>query len=106
MELKMIATLRSIIISLAIVVSLFSITAYAKRNSKDGARNIFIGIVQSMPSGGLHGDWIIGDNTFSTVPGTEFDQTDGPLAVNGCAKVEVRNGMVHEIDSEPLSDCK
>jgi len=48
----------------------------------------------------------IGDHPFSTVPGTEFDQTDGPLAVDGCAKVEVRNGVVHEIDGEPLSDCK
>ena len=78
----------------------------AKQGNDDKDREVFIGIIQSMPSSGLQGEWIIGGQTFLTIPGTEFDQTDGPLTVNGCAKVEFRNGEVHEIDSEPLSDCK
>lgn len=98
--------LRLSIISLVILLLLMPITIYAKRGNNDNDRKTIIGIIHSMPSDGLHGDWTIGAYAVSTVPGTEFDQTSGPLTVNGCAKVEFRNGVVHEIDSEPLSDCK
>jgi hypothetical protein len=48
----------------------------------------------------------IGGFAVTTNPATRFDQLDGPLAVGGCAKVDIRNGLVHEIDSEPLEDCR
>jgi len=95
-----------VFISLVVLFIFTPLMILAKRGNDDTDREVFIGIIQSMPSGGLQGEWIIGDQTFSTVPGTEFDQTNGPLSVNGCAQVEFRNGVVHEIDSEPLSDCK
>ena len=54
-----------------------------------------------MPSEGLYENWIIGYSTVSTAPETEFDQTEGSLLVKGYAKVEFRNGIVHEIHSAP-----
>jgi len=37
---------------------------------------------------------------------TEFDEVEGRFAVGRCAKVDLRNGRVHEIDSGPASDCR
>jgi hypothetical protein len=54
----------------------------------------------------MQGDWVIGGRTFTADAGTEFDQADGELKVGGCAKVHLRNGRVHEIDSEPMENCK
>ena len=96
-----------ILFTAAVIVLLaMPVTASAKRGDDDRDRRVFKGIIQSMPADGFHGEWIIGDYAITTVPGTEFDQDDGPLSVNGCAKVEFRNGVLHEIDSEPLSDCR
>lgn len=70
----------------------------------DRDRIRFYGWVELMPKD-LHGTWIIGGQEVSTHPRTEFDQFEGPLMVGGCAKVDIRGGLVHEIDSEPKEDC-
>lgn len=77
--------------------------AYAKGGNKNRER--FYGIIQSKPAG-LQGTWVIGGRTVTTVRGTEFDQLQGPLVVGACAKVDIRNGRVHEIDSEPMRNCR
>jgi hypothetical protein len=66
----------------------------------------FLGIIQSMPAGGMQGVWRIGGRTFRAAPGTQFDQVEGPLVVGGCAKVDFSNRIVREIDSEPIRDCR
>lgn len=68
-------------------------------------RQRITGWVEVMPEG-LHGPWVIGGQHVTTNPRTEFDQQDGPLMVGGCAKVDIRGGLVHEIDSQPASDCR
>ena len=73
--------------------------------AKDESRVRFYGWIEAMPDG-LHGTWQVGGRTLTTGPGTEFNQTEGTLVVGGCAKVDIRGGMVHEIDSEPTSDCR
>lgn len=80
--------------------------ALARRGGDDGNRSEFYGIVEERPENSLRGTWVIGGRTFTADAGTEFDQSEGPLRVGSCAKVEVRNGRVHEIDSEPLRDCR
>lgn len=79
-------------------------SALAKKDD-DRDRLRFYGWVEVMPEG-LHGTWVIGGQQVTTNPRTEFDQADGPLVVGGCAKVDIRGGLVHEIDSEPLQDCR
>lgn len=74
-------------------------------DARKGDRVVFQGIVQSKPIGGLHGTWRIAGKTVRTHVGTQFDQLDGSLQVGVCAKVKLRNGKVHEIDSEPAHDC-
>jgi hypothetical protein len=68
-------------------------------------RERFYGIIQSKPAG-LQGTWQIGGRTVTTSRGTEFDQLEGALVVGACAKVDIRNGKVHEIDSEPMRNCR
>jgi hypothetical protein len=63
------------------------------------------GVIRSMPAN-LLGNWVIGGRTFTAVPSTQFDELDGPLVVGGCAKVDIRNGRVHEIDSQQIGDCR
>ncbi len=79
--------------------------AMAKRGGDDDNRSRFFGIIEKRPQDGLQGEWVIGGQTFITVPGTEFDEVDGPLEVGSCAKVDIRNGRVHEIDSESMEKC-
>lgn len=77
--------------------------ALAKGGNQNRER--FYGIIQSKPAG-MQGTWKIGGRTITTSRGTEFDQIQGPLVVGACAKVDIRNGKVHEIDSEPMRDCR
>jgi hypothetical protein len=65
----------------------------------------FYGMVESRPVDTLHGKWQIGGRSFTMTAATQFDQTEGDLTVGSCAKVELRDGQVHELDSEPLHDC-
>jgi hypothetical protein len=72
---------------------------------EDRDRVRFYGWVEFMPEG-LHGTWIIGGQEVTTNPRTQFDEVEGPLMVGACAKVDVRGGLVHEIDSEPPRNCR
>ncbi|MCC7248422.1 MAG: hypothetical protein IT473_07355 [Lysobacter sp.] len=93
------------------VLALFVGSAYARKSGRDeggrdeGGRERYYGIVRSMPEGRL-GEWVIGSRRVVADRATEFDETEGRLAVGDCAKIDIRNGRVHEIDSEPASDCR
>ncbi len=91
--------------ALAILLPLTLSPADVMAKGGDKNRERFYGIVQSKPAG-LQGTWTIGGRTVTTVRGTQFDQLEGQLAVGVCAKVDIRNGKVHEIDSEPMRDCR
>ena len=80
-------------------------TVSGSTSGGDENRTLFYGLVDMRPAG-LQGTWTIDGRQFVTNPQTEFDQVDGPLIVGGCAKVDLRNGLVHEIDSEPIDDCR
>lgn len=84
--------------------SLIPDTSLAKRGGDDN-RIRYRGIVESRPAQGTIGEWVIGGRSFHATPRTEIDQSEGVLAIGSCAKVDIRNGQVHEIDSEPLRDC-
>ena len=82
-----------------------SVSEASGGREEKGDRQRFAGRVEKMPEG-FHGTWIIGGLEVTAGPYTEFDQVDGPLAVGTCAKVTLREGRVHEIDSEPDGDCR
>ena len=92
-------------VCILLLLAVFLSPASAKGEGDD-IRSEFRGIVTEMPAGGLSGEWVIGGRVVLADPATEFDQAEGPLEVGGCAKVKIRNGRVHEIDSEPLNSCK
>jgi len=75
----------------------------AKDDDRDRVR--FYGWVESMPPGKV-GTWVIGGRKVTAGPNTEFDEEEGALKVGVCAKVDIRGGVVHEIDSEPPRDCR
>ena len=65
-------------------------------------------VVESRPSGGLVGAWIIGGHTFMADANTEFRQEDGALAVGACADVEYLNVSPYvalEIRSRQRDKC-
>lgn len=95
----------TLVLSLAFA-AVFMAPDLAMSKDDDGRdRWRFYGWVESMPEG-LHGTWIIGGRQITTNPRTRFDENEGLLMVGGCAKVDIRSGMVHEIDSEPARDCR
>jgi len=66
------------------------------------------GLVEQMPTDGRIGDWVIGGQTVVATAQTEFDETEGALAVGVCAKVEFvapGSNVARAIDSEPAGDC-
>lgn len=81
------------------------VDASLAKRSEDG-RSEFRGIIVSRPENTLHGEWLIGGRVVLTDARTEFDQAEGPLDPGTCAKVKIRNGRIHEIDSEPMSSCQ
>lgn len=96
------------ILSLAIIL-LFAASpniSLAKRGGDDKNRAEFYGLIQERPQNGLQGEWVIGSQVIVTDAGTEFDQNEGNLMVGSCAKVKMRDGYIHEIDSEPMHDCR
>lgn len=92
------------LIWLIILFPFFTDVALSKSGG-DKDRSDFYGIIQGRPLNGLHGEWTIGNRIFKTDQSTEFDETEGPLVVGNCAKVHIRDGRIHEIDSEPMKDC-
>ena len=74
-------------------------------SSGDDNRTLFYGLVDMRPAG-LQGTWTIDGRQFATNPQTDFDQVDGPLIVGSCAKVDLQNGLVNEIESESIDDCR
>lgn len=91
-------------ITLSIVLTTDTVLAREGGDRKDRAE--FYGIVQKRPEKGMQGTWVIGDRAFTIGADTEFDQSEGQLKVGSCAKVHIRNGRVHEIDSEPMRNCR
>lgn len=87
-----------------LTMAVFLAPAHAKKS--DERREEFRGIVTKRPAGTLAGEWVIGGRVVQAGASTEFDQAEGLLDLGSCAKVKFRNGRVHEIDSEPLHDCK
>ena len=99
------ASRRFLILHVGLVVAVMLIAPEPATAKKGRDRIRFYGWVESMPQG-LHGTWIIGGRMVTTNSQTQFDQEEGPLRIGGCAKVDIRSGRVHEIDSEPASDCR
>jgi hypothetical protein len=95
----------ALLLGLMLLAWLMSPPAALAKKDDDRDRLRFYGWVEVMPEG-LHGTWVIGGQLVTTNPRTEFDQSDGPLVIGGCAKVDIRGGLVHEIDSEPPQDCR
>lgn len=95
----------ALVLGLVMAAMLSAPAAVLARGGEDSDRFRFYGWVESMPEG-FQGTWIIGGRQVTTNPRTQFDQEEGPLMVGGCAKVDIRSGFVHEIDSEPPQDCR
>ncbi len=62
------------------------------------------GIIQSRPEGKV-GTWVVAGATLQVTEETKLTEKEGPLVVGGCAEVDIKNGVVKEIESETLSDC-
>ncbi len=96
----------ALLLAAGLLVALTADPAAARRGGGDENRFDFYGIVQARPDNGRQGEWVIGGRTFIAGQATEFDESEGVLSVGSCVKVHVRNGRVHEIDSEPIQDCR
>ncbi len=92
------------ILALSALASLSFVVSPLGVQAKDGDI-IARGFVTSRPAG-TAGVWVIGGRSYTATSRTQLDVVDGPLNVGACAKVKVRLGAVHEIDSEPARDCR
>jgi len=89
----------------ALLLILSTPTLVDAKNDQHRDRVRFYGWVESLPQG-LYGTWMISGRQITTNSRTEFDQFEGPLKTGACVKVDIRSGNVHEIDSEPTSNCR
>ena len=67
------------------------------------------GQVESKPTNGLVGTWVIAGVTYNAPAGVEFKQRSGPLVVGACAKVHYAPNTtpftVREMESRSAADC-
>ena len=64
----------------------------------------FYGVIESRPDGKV-GTWVVGGRSIEVTDKTDLDKDNGPLEVGACVEVEMDDGDVEEIESEPLEKC-
>ncbi len=64
----------------------------------------FYGIVEQRPAGKV-GTWIVGGRPIEVTVRTDLDEDNGLLKIGACAEVEIDDGEVEEIESEPARKC-
>ena len=64
----------------------------------------FYGTIEARPGTNI-GTWVVGGRSINVTEQTELDEDHGPLDVGACADVELENGVVQEIESEPAEKC-
>ena len=65
----------------------------------------FYGIIESRPEGKV-GTWVIGGRSIEVTERTDLDEDHGPLKVGACVEVEIDDGKVEEIETEPARKCR
>ena len=65
----------------------------------------FYGIVESRPDGKV-GTWKIGGRSVEVTDMTRLDEDYAPIKVGTCVEVDIDDGMVEEIESEPPRKCR
>ena len=65
----------------------------------------FYGVIESLPNNKA-GSWVVGGRSFDVTEKTELDEDHGPFIVGACVDIEIDDGMVEEIESEPLNKCE
>ena len=97
---------KTLALTIAVSLMIAPSMVLAKRGGDDRNRSEFYGIVEFRPEYARQGEWVIGGYTFIADAETELDQSEGPLTIGSCVKVHLRDGRVHEIDSEPMRNCR
>ncbi len=64
----------------------------------------FYGLIESRPNAKV-GTWVVGGRSIEVTDETDLDKDNGPLEVGACVEVEMDDGDVEEIESEPLEKC-
>lgn len=64
----------------------------------------FYGIIESRPAGKV-GTWVVGGRSVEVTETVKLDDDEGPLTVGACVEVDIDNGIVEEIESEPPRKC-
>jgi hypothetical protein len=100
-----ILAMKALIFTLALLLAGAPVMAQAERGGDKDSRSEFYGIVQARPES-TQGEWVIGGRTFTADAGTEIDESEGNLVLGSCAKIKIRNGRVHEIESESMHHCQ
>ena len=68
------------------------------------ANDDFYGTIESRPEGKV-GTWVIGGRSVEVTKSTELDDDNGPLTIGACVEVDIDDGKVDEIESEPAEKC-
>jgi hypothetical protein len=63
----------------------------------------FKGTVESMPTGGLVGDWVVSGRTVYATTGTRFKQTQGPLRIGAFVEVEGNQRTDGSLDAKSIA---
>lgn len=64
----------------------------------------FYGIIESLPNGSI-GTWVVGGRSFEVTAKTKLEEDHGPFAVGSCVDVEIDDGLVDSIETEPARKC-
>ncbi|MFP5263836.1 MAG: DUF5666 domain-containing protein [Blastocatellia bacterium] len=87
----------------AILVFVFGIFPAGAASGSGGENEIkFTGFIESLPSSGLSGDWVVGGTTVHVGSSTRVEQEDGRAAVGAVVKVEGRRRSDGSVDASEI----
>jgi hypothetical protein len=87
----------------AILVFVFSIFPAGAALASGGENEIkFTGFIESLPSSGLSGDWVVSGTTVHVGSSTRVEQEDGRAAVGAVVKVEGRRRSDGSVDASEI----
>jgi hypothetical protein len=64
----------------------------------------FHGIIEKRPEGNV-GTWIVGGRPIEVTERTDLEEDNGPLKTGACVEVDIDDGEVEKIESEPARKC-
>jgi hypothetical protein len=87
-------------------IALFALCATLLTPAAGHATEEFFGIIESRPTNGNAGTWVISGRKVEVTNNTALEEDNGPFVVGACVEVELKGKVAIEISTEEKRECR